>query len=197
MRIKPRIAQPIVDGADAGGAGIREPGDLDRRRFAGERQRPAVRHVHGQIDEDIDIVRANDFSERRIIVRANVAPYVGEALDPPRVFIGALHTRVAEHFECSVIVMREQRHSEQTLTVIAKIRRDVADLEAAGRNIGPPRRIERPHGHAEARVPAQALIENGARFQGLEIQGVGEIAVCGRILRIEFECLAKASYCLI
>src|SRR5208283_4441025 len=82
---------------------------------------------------------------------------------------------------------------EQALAVVAKIRRDVADLEAAVRR-GVLRTwgCARPQALGKARVPARALIENGLRLRRLKTQRVGEIAVRRRVRRLDGEGPAKA-----
>jgi hypothetical protein len=69
---------------------------LHRRGLAGENHGPSARHMHRQIDEDVDAVFANQAAERLIIECANIAPHVGVAGDAPRVIVGALDTGIAD-----------------------------------------------------------------------------------------------------
>ena len=57
------IGEAVVDGGKTGGAGVREVGDLDGGGFAGEGQQAVAFHVHGEIDEDVDLVCADELGE--------------------------------------------------------------------------------------------------------------------------------------
>ena len=60
-QIELRIGQPIIDCRQARRTRIREPCRLHRRWLARHHQRSAATHVHGEIDEDIDAIRSNQF----------------------------------------------------------------------------------------------------------------------------------------
>src|SRR5262249_46612682 len=64
QRRRPAPHSATLDGfgealRNAGGPLIGEPADLDRRRLAGEGQEAVPGHVHGQVDEDVDPVLAD------------------------------------------------------------------------------------------------------------------------------------------
>ena len=58
---------------------IGEPADLNRRRLAGEDQQPIAGHVHGQVDEDVDPVLADELGDPVIVQAGDVPPDVGVA----------------------------------------------------------------------------------------------------------------------
>jgi hypothetical protein len=58
------------------------------------------------------------------------APHIGQAFDTPARGVGRRQLRIAMNLECAVIVVRQQRHGEQRLAVLAKIRRHIADVQS-------------------------------------------------------------------
>ena len=190
-RIQARIGEAVAHCTHAGGSGIGQPGNLNGRRPAREQQGPAAGHVHGQIDEDVDAILLNDGGQRLIVQGPHFAPMVGQPLDAPGEVIGALHAGIAEYFEGPVVVPREQGNREQRLTMIAEIRRDIADAQPArGRRVVCVAACREFRG--EAVIPPQALFAHRAGLQGLKAQRVREVAVRRRVARIEFRGLAEA-----
>ena len=108
VRIEPWIAETIIDRCNARGARIGEPGDLHRGRFAREQQRTAVRHMHVQVDQNVDAVGADELGQSGVVEGARVAPCVGAALEAPRPGVAPLDARITDHLDFAPIVVREQ-----------------------------------------------------------------------------------------
>ena len=82
MIVKPRrvdvgVGEAVVDGRKAGGARIGEPADLNGRRLAGEDQETIPGHVHGQVDENVDPVLADEPGDLLVGKAGDVPPDVG------------------------------------------------------------------------------------------------------------------------
>ncbi len=71
------IAEAIVDGLQPGGAAIGEVGKLHGGGAAGEDQRPAAIHVHGQIDQEIDAIGDDEIGGGGIGKAGNGSPLSG------------------------------------------------------------------------------------------------------------------------
>ena len=127
------IAEAVIDRGETGGTGIGEPGDLDRGDFAGEDARAALGHVHGEVNEDVDAVFADELGELLIVEVGGVAPGVGVGTDALGDGVGVGDVRVEENFEVLVVMGGEERNGEEGLAVVAEVGGDVADAEAAMR----------------------------------------------------------------
>ncbi len=53
------IGEAVIHRGESGGAGVGEPGDLNRRGLAREREDAVAGHVHRKIDEDVDLILSN------------------------------------------------------------------------------------------------------------------------------------------
>ena len=98
-RIEVGIGQAVVDGRQPGRPGISQPGDLHRRRLAGEDQEPVVGRVQPEVDEDVDPVAAHQVGDLRVGEPRDVAPDVGIAAQPIGQGVGAGHLGIAEDLE--------------------------------------------------------------------------------------------------
>ncbi len=87
--------------------------------------------MHGEIDEDVDVVFADQIGGFFVIEGANVLPAVGASLDADGEIVGGIDRGVAEDFEGFVVVVGEEREHESADSVGAEVGRDVADAETA------------------------------------------------------------------
>ena len=134
--------------------------DLHRGGLAGEDQQAVVRHVHGEIDENVDPVLADHLGEP-LVRQAHVRPpYVGGSPATLGDRVGNVLRGVAEDLEMPMIVRFQQRQQKSPDGVQAEIGRDVADAQAAvGRTVvgvGPDRLRQR---RGVLAVPAEVFVQ--------------------------------------
>ena len=94
---------------------------MDGRRFAGEREQPIAGRVHGEIDENVDLVFA-DALRKLLIARPHCRPpLVRQRLQSLGDRIGMQHVAVAEDFKRFMVVMGENRLDEKRDGVVTKV----------------------------------------------------------------------------
>ena len=99
-RIEIGIAQAVVDGVQPCGATVCQISHLNRGRFAGKKQQPVVRHVHGQINENIDLVRVNSVGKLFVGLTNNIMNVSGGVPETPRLGrIRFANGRICEDFK--------------------------------------------------------------------------------------------------
>ena len=97
-RIEIGIGEAVVDGGQAGGAGIAEQGDLDGGGFAGEDEQAVVGGVQGEVDEDVDLVVADLVGGLFVGEADDVAPVVGVGSESGGDGVGAGDLGVSRRF---------------------------------------------------------------------------------------------------
>jgi hypothetical protein len=128
--IETGIGQPIVHRIESRRPGIGEPCHLYPCGLACKGQGPTAGHVHGQVDQHVDAVGAYQGGQCPVVQLLHFMPAIRVGRDHPGEVIRTPDIGVAKDFKVAVVVVREQRHEEQRLTVIAKIGRDIADSQA-------------------------------------------------------------------
>ena len=84
-------------------------------------------HVQREIDQDVDLVLADDPGQILIGAQSDVSPQVGVGAEHFREHIGPGDAGITANFKSLVIVLAEQRENILSDNVLAKIRRDVTD----------------------------------------------------------------------
>jgi hypothetical protein len=85
------VGEAIIDGGQAGGGAVGQPAELDGSGFAGEGEEGVTVHVHGEIDEDVDLVVADEIGELCVGETQHIAPGVNVGAEPLGDWIGSGH----------------------------------------------------------------------------------------------------------
>ena len=112
-RVDQGVGDAVIDGGQAGGAGVSEPGDLHGCGFDGEEGQAVMGHVHGEIDEDVDLIGADFVGKLRIGKRADIVPDVGGFAKAVGDRVRAGDAGVAVNLEAGVVVGFEKRDDEE------------------------------------------------------------------------------------
>ena len=72
------VGEAVVDRGEAGGTLVGEPADLDGSRLAGEHEQAVLSHVHGEVDEDVDVVLAYEPGDLHVVQPHRLAPDVAQ-----------------------------------------------------------------------------------------------------------------------
>src|SRR5580700_7595586 len=99
------VGDAIVHGGQAGGAGVGEIGDLDGRGFVGESEQAAGGHVHVQVDQDVDLIRADLGGEVGVAHALGEAPGVGAGADFFGDGVGGVAVGVAGDLKLGAVVI--------------------------------------------------------------------------------------------
>ena len=75
--------------------------------FSGEYPRPSVRHMHGQIDENIDPIGFDLLCNLLVALSHRASPYIRVFLNSRGDFVGTAHIGVAVDLKLRVVVMRQ------------------------------------------------------------------------------------------
>lgn len=175
--IKVRVGKPVVDGFVAGGTAIGEVRDGQGRGLAAEHQHAVVFRVNGKVDEDVDLVGADQVGQLFVGKVGGVAPDVGVLAEHSGKGGRAPDVAVAMDREAGVVVVSQQRKEEQPDRVVAEVGGDIADLQRAvgvgGVGVGAARGAQ---GNDECLIPLAVLGGNFFRAEvGVEVDGVEEV----------------------
>ncbi len=132
-RIGDGVGEAVVHLLEPGRVGVAEVGDLHRCDAAREYRQAVSPRVSGQIHENVDGVATHDGGRVIVIETAQVAPSIGALAQLTGDGILAGHVRVAGHREPVPIEIPDEGRDEIRHRVVAQVRRDVADVQAAGR----------------------------------------------------------------
>ncbi len=125
------VSEAVVDGGEAGGAGVAGETDLDGCGFSGEEEWAVAAHVLVEVDEDVDVVVADHFGELFVFDVADVLPAVGVEFELEGEGVFVADVGVAEDFEVGVVMVGEERGEIMAEGVVAEFGGDVADAETA------------------------------------------------------------------
>ncbi len=123
------IGDPIVHRGQPRGAGIGEPRDLHRGRLVCEHAELADRHVHRQIDQHVDAVRADQLGRGQRAQLRNIRPAVEVRAQRLTGRVEAKRARERVQLESRSVMPGEQRQRKERLTVIVEVRRHVTDAQ--------------------------------------------------------------------
>ncbi len=196
-RIGDLVDDTVIDGGQAGGVGVAEPGHLHRRRPQGERAHPIGRRMSGQVDQRVDVVGADPMGEFEVAQPHRLDPVIGGGADLGRHLVAFQHVGIAENLELRAIDGRQQRTHKIADRMIAEIRRAEADPVPSLAPRRHRRQAQRLSGRVEQRAdapvfaragldrPAVAIIEveqhpapmfgRGRQFGGAQIVRHGDI----------------------
>ncbi len=76
------VGQDVIHRRKPGGRTVADPGDLDRRRFAGEHEEAVVGGMAGKVEEHVDPVRADLLGQSRVACADHVSPERRGGLKP-------------------------------------------------------------------------------------------------------------------
>ena len=130
-RVDVGVSEAVVNGRKAGGARIGKPGDLNGRRLAGEDQQTIPGHVHGQVDENVDPVLADEPGDLLVGKTDDAPPDVGERTEPRGDLVRTSDIGIAINLEVLVIVCGQKGRREKRLGMVAKVGRNIADSQPA------------------------------------------------------------------
>jgi len=193
------VGDAVIDGAVAGAAGIGEPCDLDGCGFLREEQGAVVGHVHGEVDEYVDLVGADFGGELFVGKVGDLVPGIGRAADARGDVIGAEDAGVAMDFKEIVVVGFKEREGEEGFCVVEEVGRDIADAQATVRiaRVG-MRGARGGEREDELLVPAGLfLMLEGEIGLRVEDQGVEKVAMRGGVPGIDGEGSAQGGKGLI
>ena len=103
------IAEPVIDRVQTGAAGVAGEGHLHGSRFASEDQQAIVGGVHGEVDEDVDLVLADLGGELLVAEADNVAPVLRAGAEALREGVGTGDLGIAEDFKIARIMPGMER----------------------------------------------------------------------------------------
>src|SRR4051812_39379900 len=106
------IGDAIVDGGKAARAGVGEVGDLDGGGFSSEDAHAVAGGVEREIDEDVDLVFADERRELLVGKAGGVEPFVGLGAEKRGSMVGVDGVVVAGDFELIATVMLKGGHYE-------------------------------------------------------------------------------------
>ena len=185
------VGEAVVDLREAGGAGVGEPGELEGGGFLGEDAEAVVGHVHGEVDEDVDVVGADLGGELVVGEVGDVEPVVGERAEFVGDVVGAGGAGVDEDFELLVVVVGEEGVGEEGLAVVVEVGAEVGDAEAAGhcrlpiancQLIGRFFGRQLAMGNGQSLRPGGVLVVDGfGGGVGVVVEGVEEAALGGGV----------------
>ena len=189
------VGEAVVDGGEAGGAGVAEPGDLERGGFSGEEHEAAIGGVSGEVDEDVDFVLA-DLVEGVLVGEVGEGmPLVGGGAEAGGDFVGLEIVGIAGDMEVGMVVGFQQGEEEEGDGVEAEVGGDVADAEGA---VGGAVDVgwRRGGGDVERVGPAAAcFVELGGGGGGVVAVGEEVIVVGGGEVGEEGDGLAEGGEC--
>ena len=178
-RIEVRIAEPVVDRSKSRASRVAGESHLHRGGLPRKDGETVAGHVQGQIHEDVDPVVADELRNFGFGSACDIAPDVGCLLESPGEGIRLGDGRIAEHFESRVVVPRKNGQDVSADDVVAEIRRDIADPQAALRSAIIAVRLDEPTPWlCVLLVPlVEFLAERFWIGAGMKEETVGEIAM--------------------
>ena len=100
-----RISEAVIHGVKAGAAGIRQPRGLDGRGLVGEGDHAVVRHVHGEIDENVNAVAADLCGKIGVGDAQNIVPIFRHRLHFTCHGVGADDAGIAMDLDLAAVVV--------------------------------------------------------------------------------------------
>ena len=87
--------------------------------------------MHGQVDENVDPVLADQPGDLLVGKAGDVPPDVGQRTEPRGDLVRTSDIGVAEDLKVFVIMCGEKGRREKRLGMVAKVRRNIADSQPA------------------------------------------------------------------
>ena len=176
-RIEHPIGDAVVHGGQAGGAHIGQVGDLHRRRLAGEQARTAIAGIHGEVDQQVDAIGADQIGQGAILELVDIAPVLDVLGDLGGEAIFEIARRVGEHLKLAAVVVFEHRQQEPRYRMHPEIGRDIAHPQPAPSDYG-----------TCSGSTGSCFASNGVKFRLAEALGFGgQLGVAGAGAVVEGE----------
>ena len=146
-----------------------------------------MRHVQGEVHEDVDAIRADHLRRALIVNPFDIPPVVTHPLNAGSDGIRHEHIRVAEGLDVMPIMLLKNGQQIRADDMSAKIGRHIPDAQSAGgRRLVRVRRIGSTHWFRVLLAPFHAFREEVARLViRVEARGVDKIAMPIGSRRIE------------
>src|SRR5215469_9775781 len=128
-----RVGEAVVDGGEAGGAGVAGEGGLDGGGFGldGEDAEAVARGVEGEVYENVNVIGCDQLSGLGVGEVVDVAPG-GEGAEAGGEVVVSRRVGVAVDLKLRMVVVFEEGKDVMSDDVMAEVGRDVADFEGAG-----------------------------------------------------------------
>ncbi len=126
-RVGESVGDAVVDGLDAGGVRVAQPGCLDGGGFPGEGGEVTFPGVSAEVDEDVDFVAGDLLGELVVVQACDLMPFVGEGSESVGHRVGSEGGGVADVPDVIGVVAVEDGLEEVGAGVDAKVVGNVAD----------------------------------------------------------------------
>jgi hypothetical protein len=128
-----RVSQEVIHCRKARSPHVVEPGDLHRRGAAGKHREPVAGRVSGEIEEDVDAIRANLPGELRVRERRRLTPEMRRRAPALRHRIWLSRIGIADDGERRTIEVLQRANEKPPHGMPGKMRRDETHPDRSGR----------------------------------------------------------------
>ncbi len=116
------IGDQVIDRIHASRVVVSAGGHLHGRGLSGKGQEPVPARVSGEINENVDRVRADSLGQLLVIVSKRLAPAVGLGTKALGEVVWARDPRVAKQLEAPSVMMCDDRRKEPADGMVTEVR---------------------------------------------------------------------------